>query len=180
METLEEGLAGPLWFATLVLACAAAFSDLWRARNSRKVGRVLSRVRPRRLRRLLRLGLVVLAGAVLVFGGIPRLPALSVLALSGLLSLLYPGSRDSILGERGVQAGWYARGFSEIEQWRLVGQHLRWRLRGEWVASAAPQEWHARLRGQLDPRRESLIGDAGLDPQRISASQSHSESSGRG
>lgn len=180
MESLEESLAGPLWLAALMLAGAVAFSDLWRARNSRKVGRVLLRVRPRRLRWLLRGGLALLAASVLVLGGLPRLPAVSVLALSGVLSFFYPGNRDSVLGESGVQAGWYARRFSEIEEWRLAGQHLRWRLRGEWVACAAPLELHASLRALLDGERESPVGDAGLDPQRTSASQSQAESRGGG
>ena len=163
-----------------MLAGAAAFADLWRARNGRKVGAVLLRVGPVRPRALWRAGIALLAACVLVLGGLPPAPAVSVLALSGVLSFLYPGSRVSVLGERGVQAGWYARGFSEIEEWRLIGQHLRWRLRGEWVACAAPPELHARLRELLDPGRESSCGDAGLDPQRISASQSQSESSGGG
>jgi len=163
-----------------MLAGATAFSDLWRARNGRKVGRVLFQDRPRRLRRLWRAGLALLAAWVLVFGSLPWLPASSVLALSCALSFFYPGNRDSVLGEDGVQAGWYARRYSEIEEWRLVGQHLRWRLRAEWVACAAPLELHARLRTLLDPGSESLLGDAGLDPQRMSASQSQAESSGGG
>jgi hypothetical protein len=163
-----------------MLAGAAAFSDLWRARNGRKIGKVLFLARPRRLRSFARGGLFLIAACVLVSGSLPRLPAVSVLALSGLLSFLYPARRDSVLGESGVQAGWYARGFSEIEEWRLVGQHLRWRLRGEWVASVAPLELHERLRALLDPECESSLGNAGLDPQRISDSQSQAESSGGG
>ena len=178
MGELEENLAGPLWFVSLLLAGAALFSDLWRARNSRTVGPILVAERPRKLRKLLRGGILALAALVLVSGVVPLWPALSVLAFSAFLSFLYPGGGDSVVGARGVQVGWYARRFDEIEEWRLIGQHLRWRLRGEWVACSAPAELHARLRSLLDPGRESAIGDLGLDPQRISASQSQAESTG--
>ena len=178
METVERSLAGTLWLEAFLLAGAAAFSDLWRAHNGRKVGRVRILVHPRKLRKILRIAIAAVAVAVLVAGAVPRPPALSVLALAMLLSFLYPSNRDSAVGEDGVRSGWHARRFGEIEEWRLIGEHLRWRLRGEWVSCVVPVEHHAELRARLDPRRESSTGDAGLDPQRISASQSQAQSDG--
>lgn len=96
----------------------------------------------------------------------------ALLALSVLLIAASPGFQDSIWGQTGVQRGWYARRFSELEAWRLVGEHLRWRLFGNWVSTDVPPQEHAKLRLLLDvqaPGRESEHGNAGFDPQRAAA-----------
>jgi hypothetical protein len=122
----------------------------------------------RRKRRLAWTTLFALALAVAASSDVPDGPALFVLMQALLLVHLLPAAGDSVLGTRGVRSGWEARRFDELEEWLLAGDYLRWRLRGEWLACAAPAALHAELRSRLDPARESPHGRAGLDPGRIS------------
>ena len=88
---------------------------------------------------------------------------------------LSPGFQDSVFGEHGVQRGWTARRFGELESWRLIGEHLRWKHRGLWVATDVPVAEHAALRERLlreIPDREDLHGNAGFDAQRAAAAKS--------
>jgi hypothetical protein len=123
----------------------------------------------RRGRRSALVALAAVALLTLSGGGVAVGPTLLVLVQAALLAWIVPASGDSVLGTRGVRSGWESRGYGEIEEWLLAGDFLRWRLRGEWLACAAPAALHAELRSQLDPARESRHGNAGLDPARIRA-----------
>jgi hypothetical protein len=164
----------------LVIAASLLAADLlatlvWMRRNRAKVGRVLHRVRRRRTTRAVIVALVAGAAGIAVVARdqVPLSVALVVLALAGLVLAISPGFLDTAYGELGVQRGWHARRFEELEEWRLIGQHLRWRLFGEWVATDVPVEFHPELRAKLErlgPESESAHGNRGLDPQRAAPS----------
>jgi hypothetical protein len=144
LELALRSLAIVLGGATLVLVA-------WRARlaAARGTPRVVV-LAPRRLRWAYLAAAALTAAWLLAANpGVPVVPALSVLVLAALLVSLAPGSEDSLLGSHGVQHGWHARRFADLEEWRLTGDHLRWRLFDEWLAAHAPAELHAELRAQL-------------------------------
>jgi hypothetical protein len=149
-----------LRFLALVLAVALLSLGAWRLRLRRTLGEPRVVVRPgRRARWLYHAAALAAAVGVVVSGlEVPLAPSLSVLALGVALAALAPGEQDSLLGSQGVQYGWHARRFADLEEWRLTGDHLRLRLFGEWVAVHAPAALHAQLREQLvaaNPGRES-------------------------
>jgi hypothetical protein len=144
----------------LVLATALLFLGAWRLRLRRTLGEPRVSVRPGRRVRFVYHAAALAAAAMVAFSGleVPLEPALAVLALGVALVALAPGEQDSLLGSQGVQVGWHARRFADLEEWRLTGDHLRLRLFGEWVAVHAPAALHAELRAQLvaaNPGRES-------------------------
>ena len=146
-----------LWGTAAVLAVAAAATLAWSSRLRARVGEVIARERaPGRARAGLVAAAALAALMVLVFGRSPdAAAALIVLALAALLAAVTPRSRDQLCGARGVQYGWLARRYDELEEWRLTGEHLRWRARGEWVACRVPPAEHPRLRETL----ERLVGE---------------------
>ena len=148
--------------ASLALAVLATVAVL--LRGARRVGREIRADRPLQVLRYLALMAVGAASAAVVvhWSEIAGTPALAVLALAAVLFRTAPSSRDSVLGERGVRHGWHARGFEEIEEWRLTGEHLRWKLFGEWQAVRVPPERRDELRERLVslcPGRESRFKD---------------------
>ena len=83
------------------------------------------------------------------------------LGVSAVLVWLQPSPRDSGLGEDGVQRGWHARAFRDLEEWRLTGDHLRWRLFGQWISTDVPSQMHSQVRTKLMavcPDKESPHG----------------------
>ena len=128
------------------------------------VGAVIAQQRPRRrLRVSILIGLHV---AVLAFvfarPDIDLDPAIECLGLGILITWFAPGFNDAISGESGVQRGWYARRYEELEEWRLTGEHLRFRLSGEWTAVPLPAGEQPRIRElltQVCPERESRFRD---------------------
>lgn len=148
---------GLLWLLALLLGLHAAVLLLWRARLRARTGRPVLVVRRRVwVRRALIAGVAAVAPAVVLAGeSFPRAAALAVLALAAVGLALAPGFQDSELGEHGVRRGWHARRFDELEEWRLIGDHLRWRLFGVWVASDWPMARHEELRPKLSAERES-------------------------
>jgi hypothetical protein len=137
-----------------------------RARNRRTVGRVLAEERPgRRLR--VGLGsalLLAVFAALLLARPDARVLQLAALLLAPALGLVWFGTgfRDAVLGESGVQRGWQSRLLGELEEWRLAGDQLRFRLQGEWCSVPCPPELQPGLRGQLlrlNPGRESPLRD---------------------
>lgn len=132
----------------------------WRARLVATIGAPKVVVRaPRRLRWLYVAAAAALAAWLLAANpGVPLVTGLVLLALGVALVLIAPGAQDSLLGSDGVQLGWHARRFADLDEWRLTGDHLRLRLFDEWVAVHAPAELHEELRAQLsaaNPDRES-------------------------
>lgn len=160
MQVDPRLLEPALWALAVILGAAVVVLAALRARLRSTVGATKVVERPGRRARIAYYVALALAAALVAFAGVgvPLEPALVVLALGAALAALAPGELDSALGARGVQQGWHARRFEELEEWRLTGDHLRWRLFGEWVATHAPAALHADLRAQLaaaNPGRES-------------------------
>lgn len=88
-------------------------------------------------------------GLLLTVWRIPDFPTFSAsltLLASMLLTAFTPGPGDSAFGDRGVMRGWYGRRYEELEEWRLTGEHLRFRLFGEWTSVEVPRNQVSRLR----------------------------------
>ncbi|HTF90988.1 MAG TPA: hypothetical protein VK843_21415 [Planctomycetota bacterium] len=174
-----DELFGFLWLTAGLLVASLVLVLVWQSVNRSRLGRTRFRVRRRRRARVaLILAAVALSIAVVAGSEIGREPVtVAVLILSITLIAVCPGFQDSVWGEQGVQRGWYARRLEDLEAWRLIGEHLRWKLFGEWVATDVPIAEHAALRQELEkraPGRESVHGNAGFDPQRAAASNSNS------
>jgi hypothetical protein len=168
-----------LWCSVALLAVTAAAQMLWQLGNRIRLGDVRLRRAPRRrLRLALSCAAALVALWVISAEPLGRSPVvLAVLGLAVWLIASSPGFQDSIYGAAGVQRGWYARRFRELGAWRLVGEHLRWKLFGTWVATDVPMADHAALRTLLEaeaPGRESSHGNAGFDPQRAALAKSKS------
>jgi hypothetical protein len=71
------------------------------------------------------------------------------LFLGLLLAWLVPGMRDTVLGETGVQSGWSARRFEDLEAWYLTGSHVGFKIHGEWAQAPCPPAQQARIRAAL-------------------------------
>ena len=157
---LETLLSLPL--VLLVPALIATLTAVKRAQTT--VGPVLAQQRPGRWTRRVLLGApqaAVLAYATMA-DHLPQEPVIEALLLGMLLVWVTPGVQDAVLGETGVQRGWFARRFEALEEWRLTGDHLRFRLDGEWTSVPCPPGEQARIRGILlerNPERESRFKD---------------------
>jgi hypothetical protein len=128
------------------------------------VGPAISAERPGSvLRKSVLIGLqgLVLA-AVLVADDLRPADVVPPIALAMLLVVCTPGFDDATSGETGVRRGFYARRYEELEEWRLMGEHLRFRLFGEWTSAPLPASEHPRIRAKLEslcPERESQFKD---------------------
>lgn len=155
---MESSDASLTYALGVLLVIAAAASLAWSRRLAATVGPVRHRELPRRRLRLVLVLGVLAAGGLVVAGGVDVAPALLVLSSVALMLAITPGFHDNVYGERGVRYGWYARRYEQLEEWRLTGEHLRWKLFGEWVSSRVPPAEHAELRTKLErlaPERES-------------------------
>lgn len=141
----------PVLFQLIVGLLAVA---ILRARNQRTLGRVIACEEPLRgLRRgAATLALLAVFGGVIAAGPDRRVLFFAVLLLLPALGLVWLGHGfgDALLGEHGVRRGWRSRRFEELEQWRLSGQHLRFRLDGEWTAVPCPPQAQAHVRAELE------------------------------
>jgi hypothetical protein len=163
METAQaELLVFLLNVTAMAQLVALLFVVVWNARAAKRVGPRILVVRRRMAWRYAFLAGVALIGlgCLLVEAPIPsaQLPAAAVLGLSAALLALQPGFADSRCGERGVQIGWHALRYEDLPEWRLTGDHLRWRLGEIWVACDLPVAQHEAMRTKLEqlaPGRES-------------------------
>jgi len=137
-----------------------------RARNRRTLGSVIASELPGRKVRLVGASALLLAclATVALAGPAPRVIEFAALMLVPALGLVWFGTgfQDALLGESGVQRGFESRRLDELEEWRLAGDHLRFRLRGEWTSVPCPPESQPQLRAtlmQLNPQRESPFRD---------------------
>jgi len=158
--SLETLLSLPL--VLLVPALIATLTVTKRAQTA--VGALLAQQRPGRWTRRILLGAP--QAAVLAYATmsehLPQEPVLESLLLGMLLVWVTPGFHDAVLGETGVQRGWFARRFEALEEWRLAGDHLRFRLDGEWTSVPCPPAAQARIRevlGEANPAAESRFKD---------------------
>jgi hypothetical protein len=140
-------LAFPLFLS--LAGAGMALVLVYRARAI--VGPVFASDRPRRALRLALFAGIPLCVLVmvLVLGDLPRSAASVCMVLSAWIGLRLPGFQDAICGERGVQRGFHARRYAELEEWRLTGEHLRFRLFGEWTSVPVPPEKQALVRATL-------------------------------
>ena len=147
------------WFVAALVAVLVA-----RARATSAVGETIASDRPQlALRRWV---LIVPQTAALLLaltlGGELSVATAELLALGALVAWLSPGFHDAVCGSTGVQRGWHARRFEDLEEWRLAGDHLRFRLFGEWTSVPLPVEDQVRVRevlARVNPKRESVFQD---------------------
>ncbi len=145
--------------ADVALAVGVALALAVRVR-ARAVGDVVQRELPGLRGRLFGVGLVAAALIAAVLGSdqVPLPWSLSTLALTLAFVLLRPADGDRVCGRDGVRRGWYVRRLADLEEWRLTGDHLRFRLRGEWTAVGLANAHHAEFETKLRaaaPDRES-------------------------
>ncbi len=129
-----------------------------------KVGPVIAADRRGAIRTRIVLSVLVLAlfAWIAVDRTLWLTPILLCLGSALLLVHTTPGSNTAVLGLGGVQRGWHARRFESLEEWRLTGDHLRFRLYGEWTSVPCPPDHQAELRAKLValvPERESPFQD---------------------
>ncbi len=74
----------------------------------------------------------------------------SLIALSGVAMALAQAQRGAVCGGVGVQSGCFSYTYQDLEEWRLTGDHLRFRVGEVWRAVSLPQALHAEVRGLLE------------------------------
>ena len=152
MEMDAAPLPGELvWLPVFVLlpSIVAVLAADKRAKSV--VGARIATSRPGRWTRRILLGapqLLVLLVVVLRDDLGADSPA-EVLLLGILLAWLLPGTRDAVLGESGVQSGWSARRFEDLEAWYMTGSHVVCSIDGEWAQVPCPPAHQARIREVL-------------------------------
>lgn len=155
----------PLFVVCLALLAAGLTLTLAMiARARRAVGQPIAAEHPqRRARQLALIGAQAIALAlVLARRDLPLELVIPCLILAATLAAIAPGFSDAICGETGVQRGWYARRFEDLEEWRMIGEHLRFRLFGEWTSVPLPPNEQPKIREKLltlCPARESRFKD---------------------
>ena len=148
----------------LLVAIGLLVAQVLSGMASVKVGPVIASDRSGTTKRRVAMTLLILAilGWTLLQRGAWPVPVLLCLGTALLLVFATPGVHDAVLGEGGVQRGWHARRFESLEEWRLTGDHLRFRLFGEWTSVPCPPERQGELREKLSklvPERESPFQD---------------------
>ena len=81
---------------------------------------------------------------------LPALPSCVLLGLSCLAGLLARTQRGQACGAAGVQSRCFSYAYEELAEWRLTGDHLRFRVGEVWRAVALPGELHSEVRRQLE------------------------------
>lgn len=158
MQTDAANLAGQLSVALLVPSAivwaALCVVLVLRTRSRATTGPPRHQDLPRRLARRLVLAvpLALVAGWALQAGLLPAAGTLLLVVPALCLVVATPGRLDAILGEHGVARGFEARRFEDLEEWRLTGDHLRWKLHGEWTSSPCPAAEHDAWRRLLEER----------------------------
>ena len=62
--------------------------------------------------------------------------------------------RGQACGAAGVQSRCFSYAYEELAEWRLTGDHLRFRVGEVWRAVALPGELHSEARRQLESLAE--------------------------
>ncbi|MFT5286324.1 MAG: hypothetical protein ACI8TQ_002492 [Planctomycetota bacterium] len=122
-------------FLSILATVSLALALTSRQQGSSVVGDVIQSSLPGRHWRLFGSLLLVLVGAYALTnteGDIVFLMVPLVIAL--VVHQIRPGVSDRVAGTEGVRAGWNSRAYSELDEWRLNGDHLRFRLFGQWTA----------------------------------------------
>ena len=147
-----------LLFLWIYLPLGAASALYARFLGDRIVGEVIFATKaPRAPRIVMSAGLVLLGIAVALTldadpgGGIGGSLLLIELTLALLVIALWclPQNQDGAVGTEGVRSGWSCSSFSQIESWRLTGDHLRYCVGGRWRAFQVPLQAQPTLRAVL-------------------------------
>jgi hypothetical protein len=162
--TLEQISSSGTVPALVLVALALAVTQILTGLARLRVGRPLCAERPGTRGRQVALATLIVAAMVLIVARQEVWAPPPLLALAGALFLVMttPGAHDALLCEHGVQRGWHARRYEDLEEWRLTGEHLRFRLHGEWTSVPCPGERQAGVRAkllELAPERESPFQD---------------------
>lgn len=157
---MDPQSTGMLVLTSMLLSTVTLFVVVREAHGTLSLGRIVTRVRPGRQRRWLAVAaMAAVVGATAVGDlGVEVSLAFSVLSAAAVMLLFTSGLRDTVFAEHGVRSGWFVRRFKDLEEWRLTGDHLRWKLFGEWQACEVPLAQQADLRARLEqliPDRES-------------------------
>lgn len=144
-------------YAPLLLALAQVGRT--RVRERRVLGRLVHRAPLRKRGRRALAALALLMAAFAPFA-VPEhaLACVPLLGGAALLFELSPAPGERACGEQGVRSGWELCALGELREWRLTGDHLRFRGAGEWSAVDLPRELHEAMRARLEsacPGRES-------------------------
>jgi hypothetical protein len=162
VNELHDSLQAALYLALGLGIAALGFAVVARRRASARVGRVLCAQHPRSFAGVVRWACALAALALLGLNweesAEAALPTAALLGVVFALLAATPAPNRQLCGDRGVARGFDARSFEQLEEWRLAGDHLRWKLEGEWTACHAPAPLHVELRALLVkacPDRES-------------------------
>lgn len=164
-ELTSEQIAALVLMPQVVLLCVGLLvAQIFQALARLKVGPVIAADRRSATRR--RIVMSVLIAGLFTWIAIDRslwlTPVVLCLGSAALLVYTTPSAQTAVLGLGGVQRGWHARRFESLEEWRLTGDHLRFRLFGEWTSVPCPAGHQAELRAKLValvPERESPFQD---------------------
>ena len=139
----------PLWIAALWPLTACAVHALERASVKRRVGAVLhAEPAPDYVSMAYCcLGILLI---VSVTGPAPPLPSCALIVLSSAAVVLARYQRGGACGDAGVRSGCFSYTYGDLEEWRLTGDHLRFRVGAVWRAVALPEPLHAEVRGLLE------------------------------
>lgn len=162
--TGEQLLSLTLLPLVVMLFAGIAATQILSAIARLQVGPVIAADRgaERRTRIVMTALIVVVLLWILADTAVWRTPVTLCLGAALLLVWTTPGVHTAVLGEGGVQRGAHARRFESLEEWRLTGDHLRFRLHGTWTSVPCPPERQAELRAKLValvPERESPFQD---------------------
>lgn len=98
---------------------------------------------------------VLVTGPWAILGAAELCPLFgSLIALSGTAMALAQAQRRGVCGGAGVQSGCFSYPYGDLEEWRLTGDHLRFRVGEVWRAVSLPQALHAEVRGLLETNAE--------------------------
>lgn len=103
----------------------------------------------------------VLFGVAFVGGQEEPLLVVGLVSSAGCLWLLYRMG-GATLGDRGARIGWRSRRFEDFCEWRLTGDHARFRVEDNWLALEMPVEQQPPFRAKLEAlcaQRESRFTD---------------------
>lgn len=159
MDPQTALLAAPLVVGQMLVGLGLALATTLRMARDPRVGPTIHAVRDSRgVKPVL---FAVETGLLLVSLTADPFPTThAILVLLGALALtaICPGVHDQACGELGVYRGWFGRRYEELDEWRLAGDHLRFRMMGEWMSVALPRDRQAKVRAILErvaPDRES-------------------------
>lgn len=147
-----------------LLAGSLLFVIAHTLRGRAALGAVIAASRAGASERWLGAAFIAGVGAWGALGGPPelRLSVWLVVVPALVLQLARPSFGDRVCAEGGVRSGWFWQRYEQLEEWRLSGDHLRFKVRGEWLAVDLPRAEHARVRARLLERaadRESRFHD---------------------